>query len=79
MVPIPSSGVPFMPKEAKSHETVSLFWLSKDKYIIESTIQNSGVPYSDTFNIKMQKTFETVEESTFPSIQTSAVSVCCCL
>lgn len=49
-----------MPKQAKSCERISLYWISKDKYIIESTIQNSGVPYSDTFNIKMQKTYESI-------------------
>jgi hypothetical protein len=60
LVPIINSGVPFMPKHAKSDERVSLFFISKDKYIIETTIQNSGVPYSDTFNIRMQKIVETV-------------------
>ena len=55
MVPVANTGVPFMPKQAKSEETHILYIVSKDKFILESTIQNSGVPYSDTFNLKMLK------------------------
>jgi hypothetical protein len=55
MVPVANTGVPFMPKQAKSEETQILYIVSKDKFILESTIQNSGVPYSDTFNLKMLK------------------------
>ena len=62
MVPISNSGVPFMPKFAKSEETVSLYIYSKDKYVIESTIQNSGVPYADTFNLRLRKVFQTSGE-----------------
>ena len=45
-----------MPKNAKSEETQTLYLISKDKYILESIIQNSGVPYSDTFNLRILKT-----------------------
>jgi hypothetical protein len=38
-----------------------LYFFSKDKYVIESVIQNSGVPYSDTFNIRIKKVIETVK------------------
>ncbi len=54
-----------MPKTAKSEEQVTLYLYSKDKYIVESTIQNSGVPYSDTFNLKFQKIFESKGEGMF--------------
>ena len=35
-----------------------------NKFIVESSVQNSGVPYSDTFNLKLLKTVETINEST---------------
>lgn len=59
IVPVPNSGVPFMPKQAKSNENLTLYIYSKDKYVLESVIQNSGVPYSDTFNLRMRKIIET--------------------
>jgi hypothetical protein len=34
MVPISAAGVPFMPKAARSDETQTLFFISKNKYII---------------------------------------------
>lgn len=33
--------------------------------MIESTIQNSGAPYTDCFNVKLKRTVETGEESNF--------------
>jgi hypothetical protein len=48
-----------MPKQAKSNENLTLYIYSKDKYVLESVIQNSGVPYSDTFNLRMRKIIET--------------------
>lgn len=56
MVPISAAGVPFMPKTAKSDEIQALYFISKNKYIIESTIQNSGAPYTDCFNVKLKRT-----------------------
>lgn len=53
MVPVANTGVPFMPKHAKSNEDQNLYIVSKDKYVFQSTIQNSGVPYSDAFNLKL--------------------------
>lgn len=47
-----NTGVPFMPKTAKSKETQILFFFSKHKFILESCICTSGVPYSDTFQIE---------------------------
>ncbi len=41
----------------------ALYFISKNKYIIESTIQNSGAPYTDCFNVKLKRTVESVEES----------------
>lgn len=60
MVPIANSGVPFMPKAAKSDELQCLFFFSKNKYIIESMIQNSGAPYTDCFNICLRRIVESV-------------------
>lgn len=34
LVPIANTGVPFMPKQAKSEEIQTLYIVSKDKYII---------------------------------------------
>ena len=63
VVPVANSGVPFMPKQAKSEETQTLFIISKDEYVIESTIQNSGVPYAETFNLKLKRVVTSVNES----------------
>ena len=63
MVPVANSGVPFMPKQAKSNEEQTLFLYSKNKYVVESVIQNSGVPYADSFNLRLQKVVETTAES----------------
>ncbi len=65
MVPISAAGVPFMPKAARSDEVQKLNFVSKNKYFIESTIQNSGAPYTDCFNVKLKRTIESTEESTF--------------
>jgi hypothetical protein len=46
MVPIPNSNIPFMPKVTKSDEVHKLYIFSKDKYMIESIIKNSGAPYT---------------------------------
>lgn len=64
MVPISAAGVPFMPKAARSDETQSLYFVSKNKYIVESIIQNSGAPYTDSFNIRLKRTISSTQEST---------------
>lgn len=56
MVPIAAAGIPFMPKAARSDETQMLYFVSRNKYYIESTIQNSGAPYTDCFNVKLKRT-----------------------
>lgn len=56
MVPISAAGVPFMPKAARSDETQTLFFISKNKYIIQSVIQNSGAPYTDCFSVRLRRT-----------------------
>ncbi len=38
IVKLEKTGIPFMPKEAKSREFQKLFLISKDKYIIESYV-----------------------------------------
>ena len=65
MVPIAAAGIPFMPKAARSDELQSLYFISRNKYIIESTIQNSGAPYTDCFNVKLKRTVESLEESNY--------------
>lgn len=56
MVPISAAGIPFMPKAAKSDEIQSLYFVSRDKYIVQSIIRNSGAPYADCFNVRLKKT-----------------------
>ncbi len=65
MVPISAAGVPFMPKAARSDEVQSLYFVSKNKYIIQSIVQNSGAPYTDCFNVRLRRTVESYEESKF--------------
>ncbi len=54
-----------MPKAARSDEVQSLYFVSKNKYIIQSTVQNSGAPYTDCFNVRLRRTVENYEESKF--------------
>ena len=35
-----------MPKQAKSEESQTLYIISVNKFVVESSIQNTGVPYS---------------------------------
>ena len=60
MVPVANTGVPFMPKQAKSEETQTLYIISANKFLVESSVQNSGVPYSETFNLKLLKKVESI-------------------
>jgi hypothetical protein len=53
-----------MPKHAKSEERQTLFFLSADHFIVESVIQNSGVPYADSFNIRIRKEVQTTDPDT---------------
>lgn len=39
-----------------------MFIISKDKYIIESYVQNFGAPYSETFHILGRRVVETISE-----------------
>ena len=58
IVPISNSGVPFMPKVASSTETQNLYIVSKHKWIIETTIETVGAPYTDTFRIQLKTEVE---------------------
>jgi hypothetical protein len=52
-----------MPKQAHLHEEVKLYFYSKDKYVLVTKIENSGIPYCDYFNIRYKKVIETIAES----------------
>jgi hypothetical protein len=56
IVPLPNSGIPFMPKTSYTTEEQTLYILNKDKFIIELIVKSQGVPYCDTFDIRMKKT-----------------------
>ena len=57
-VPVSSSGVPFMPKTAQSTESQTLYFESKHKLIMESTIETTGAPYTDTFQVNLKSVVE---------------------
>ena len=61
--PIANSGIPFMPKTGKSSENVRLMVFSKDKFVVETTVQSSGAPYTDTFQVHVKTVAETLRES----------------
>jgi len=44
-----------MPKVVFCDEIQDLYFASKNKYVIESKVQNSKVPYTDTFYLRYRK------------------------
>ena len=70
-MPLPNSGIPFMPKTSLTTEEQTLYLVQKDKYVIEAIVKSQGVPYCDTFDIRMRKTVSKTEERTSLSIQTA--------
>jgi hypothetical protein len=60
---LPKSNIPFMPKYVESAESSTLYFHSKDKYIITNYVQNSKAPYTDCFYMIYKKTVEKVDES----------------
>jgi len=60
IVPLPSSGIPFMPKTSLTVEDHSLFIISKNKFVLESIIKNNGIPYCDSFDIRIKRTVESL-------------------
>lgn len=63
-VPLANTGVPFMPKTAKAEEIQNLYFYSKHKFMIESTVATTGAPYTDTFRVEMRTTVESSEDGT---------------
>ena len=59
VIPVVNSGIPLMPKQAKMQENFTLYFYSKDKYILDTTVQNFGIPYCDYFDIRYRKVVET--------------------
>lgn len=55
VAPLPSSPIPFMPKTSLTKEEHTLFLMSKNKVVIESVIMSTGVPYSDTFDVRIKR------------------------
>lgn len=62
-VPIPP--VPFMPKESYVVETLTLFFISKDKYQVHTICKNSGIPFGDDFLIHYRKEVEGISEGIY--------------
>ena len=56
IVPIANTGVPFVPKTARSTETQTIYFISKDKWILEGTVDTVGAPYADTFRVQFKTT-----------------------
>jgi hypothetical protein len=63
-----------MPKQANLREECTLYFFSKDRYIMLTKVQNGGIPYCDYFNIRYKKVVETVAEGTSSCMQTGAKS-----
>ncbi len=49
-----------MPKVSLTYEDHSLFIINKDKAVLEIIIKNTGVPYCDSFDIRMRRIIEGV-------------------
>ena len=45
VVPLPPSGIPFMPKTSLTTEDQTMHLLTGNKVVIESVIRSKGVPY----------------------------------
>lgn len=57
-----------MPKTCQSFEDQSLHLISKDKFYIDSVIQNKGAPYTDTFRIHTRLQYENSKDGKSKSI-----------
>lgn len=62
-VPVPNSGIPFMPKAAKARENQYLYIISKHKWVMDTELENSGVPYADCFKVYYRTTCESTPDS----------------
>jgi hypothetical protein len=47
-----------MPKFCDSQEDMTLHIISKDKFIIDSVVQNKGAPYMDSFRLHTRTKYE---------------------
>lgn len=55
-----------MPKTSKVHETQTLYIVSKHKWAMDSTVENSGPPYTDCFRVYLRTICESgLEGCTF--------------
>lgn len=45
-----------------------MYLMSKDKVVIETVVNSSGVPYSDTFDVRLKKVIVNSGESNFSII-----------
>jgi hypothetical protein len=59
-IPLPPSNIPFMPKLAPTIEDQTMFLINKDKVVIESIVKNTGIPYCDSYQLRMKRVIETV-------------------
>lgn len=63
MIPLPPSGIPFMPKVSLTTEEQLMFLINGGKVVIESIIKNSGVPYCEAFDVRLKRVIESSGES----------------
>lgn len=47
-----------MPKTCQSHEDITLYVISKNKFIEDSIVSNKGAPYTDSFRVHSRMKFE---------------------
>ena len=55
MVPLPPSGIPFMPKESLTFEEQTMHLINRDIVVIEYIVKSSGVPYCDAFDVRFKR------------------------
>ena len=58
MVPLPPSGIPFMPKTSLTNEEQKMHLLTGNKVVIESITCSKGVPYCETFDVRLKRVLE---------------------
>ena len=60
--PLPSMGIPFLPKTCKSSETQTLCIIDKHRFTVDTHVESTGAPYTDTFTLRVRMAFCDSEE-----------------
>lgn len=56
IIPLPPSNIPFMPKVSLTNEEHTLAVLNRNKFVFDSIVKNQGIPYCDSFDLRMRRT-----------------------